>query len=401
MATHPDKHIFNPSGCIRLEALQEYMKGGFPKDIREEISMHLEECQLCKEAMEGLTLIPDPLKQHKSIRTIREGMKGRIRRRKMSTSKNYGLKRRFNWVAAAASIILLTGVFSIYNYLLKNDRDYIAEELNIEETSGKITDSILNKGIIDHSSPQLQMTKEGKKNVLEVQSSPPHKEKGQGFESEKIPREKENIAFVLSDPEIDSDLLIDSIPAAVVSESVVSSPLAEVSVINDEIAVYTEEEETEKSLPEKVALSDISSKRVTGVASASTEIEYSPASLRKTKRAEYTEPNVVAETKSSLTKPIFQDIRYIDFEDYLGKTLIYPDSALKANLAGRVILEFTIDENGIISELKVRESSHKIFEEEACRLISSSGIWQPAIKNGQAVSYLMFLPIDFIPPDKK
>ncbi|MEA1898009.1 MAG: energy transducer TonB [Bacteroidota bacterium] len=379
MAIHPDKHIFNPSGCIKLDSLQKYMKGGFADDTREEISMHLEKCQFCKEAMEGLTLIPDPDVQNKSIRTIREGMKGRIRRRKMSTSKKAGLKRRFNWVAAAASVVLLTGIFSIYNYLLKPDREYLAEEVNVADVSEDFADSILDKGIIDYASP-----------------SPSHKVKDQAYESAKafdktVSAEIESLEIASSDIELENKLLIDSIPDAFVSESVASSTLEEVMIVGDEMDVLAMAEEAE----------DASAKQVAGVSIARTEIEPTPTSLKKAKSAPEPAGNISTNRKINLTKPIFQNNEYKDFDDYIAKNLIYPDSALTADLPGRVILEFTIDENGIISELKVRESSHRIFKEEARRLISSSGIWQPATENGKPVSYLMFLPIDFIPPEKK
>ena len=379
MTIHPDKHIFNPSGCIRLESLQEFMKGGFSKDTREKISMHLEECPFCKEAMEGLALIPDPEAQNKSIHAIREGMKERIRRRKMSISKKAGLKRRFNWVAAAASVVLLTGIFSIYNYLLKPDREYLAEEVNVADISVNITDSILDNGVIDHSSP-----------------SPAHKFKDQAYESAKafdktVSVETESLEIASSDIELENKLLIDSIPAAFVSESVAFSPLAEVVVADDEIDVLVRTEEPEGT----------SAKQVAGASIVSTEIESAPTSLKKAKSAPEPGGNISTNRKINLTKPIFQGNEYKDFDAYLAINLIYPDSALTADLPGRVILEFTIDENGIICELKVRESSHRIFEEEALRLISSSGIWQPATENGIPISYLMFLPIDFIPPDMK
>lgn len=390
MAAHPDKHIFNPSGCIRLESLQKYMKGGFSEETRKKISMHLEECLFCKEAMEGLTLISDPAVQNKSIRTIREGMKGRIRRRKMSTDRRYQLKRRFSWVAAAASIVLLTGIFSIYNYLLKPDREYLAEEVNVRDVSKNIPDSILEIGII-----------EDKKEVLAVQSSSPNKMESPYLESEKAPGEKKNIKIVFSDMEMKNEVLRDSSLPNVILKDQVSIPMAEVTVVEDETDVLAMAEESEVIASGKIKPADVSVKQVAGVASAQTEIEYAAVSSKKSKSALEPGANISLTRKISLTKPIFQDNEYNNFKDYITKNLIYPDSALKVNLPGRVILEFTIDENGIISELKVRESSHKIFEEEARRLISSSGIWQPATENGQPVSYHMFLPIDFIPPDKK
>ena len=390
MAAHPDKHIYNPSGCIRLESLQKYMKGGFSEETRKKISMHLEECLFCKEAMEGLTLISDPAVQNKSIRTIREGMKGRIRRRKMSTDRRYQLKRRFSWVAAAASIVLLTGIFSVYNYLLKPDREYLAEEVNAADVSKNIPDSILERVII-----------EDKKDVLAVQGSSPEKMESPDLESKKIPGEKGSTEIVLSDMELEEELLSDSTPASFVSKDLVSSPVAEVIVVENEMDVLAMTEESKEISSERVEVGGVSAQKVAQTAVNQTDLEYAAVSSKKSKSATEPGANISLTRKISLTKPIFQDNEYNNFKDYITKNLIYPDSALKVNLPGRVILEFTIDENGIISELKVRESSHNIFEQEARRLILSSGIWQPATENGQPVSYHMFLPIDFIPPYKK
>lgn len=81
---------------------------------------------------------------------------------------------------------------------------------------------------------------------------------------------------------------------------------------------------------------------------------------------------------------------------WLSENIRYPALALRLGIEGKVVVEFTVDENGKISEAIVRESLHRSCDEEAIRLINSMPDWIPASKKGRKISRKYILPIHFI-----
>jgi len=67
---------------------------------------------------------------------------------------------------------------------------------------------------------------------------------------------------------------------------------------------------------------------------------------------------------------------------WLSKHLEYPAMAQRMGIEGRVVVEFTVDENGKISDATVVESLHKLCDNEALRLVKSMPAWIPGEKNG-------------------
>lgn len=84
---------------------------------------------------------------------------------------------------------------------------------------------------------------------------------------------------------------------------------------------------------------------------------------------------------------------------YIIKNLRYPGDAVKADIQGKVMVQFVIEETGEIRDnsVKVVESVHPSLDSEAIRLIKGSPRWKPGrvSKRGEAKKVRMILPIDF------
>lgn len=80
---------------------------------------------------------------------------------------------------------------------------------------------------------------------------------------------------------------------------------------------------------------------------------------------------------------------------YLKEHIQYPDSALKAGLKELVVVRFIVNEDGTILKPTVINTTFKIFETEAIRLIQAMPNWIPGKQNGKAVPVYMQLPISF------
>lgn len=73
----------------------------------------------------------------------------------------------------------------------------------------------------------------------------------------------------------------------------------------------------------------------------------------------------------------------------------YPDEALKNNIKGQVIIEFTISEDGSTTDHKVIKGLGFGCDEEALRVLKLLPDWVPGYQNGKAVRTKFRLPITF------
>jgi periplasmic protein TonB len=81
---------------------------------------------------------------------------------------------------------------------------------------------------------------------------------------------------------------------------------------------------------------------------------------------------------------------------WLSKNLNYPAMASRMGIEGKVVVQFTVDEQGKISDATVIEPLHKLCDNEALRLVKSMPAWVPGEKNGVKTRQVYKLPIRFI-----
>ena len=70
---------------------------------------------------------------------------------------------------------------------------------------------------------------------------------------------------------------------------------------------------------------------------------------------------------------------------FLTKNLKYPKQAQRANIEGRVILNFYVDREGNISNISVVRGVGSGCDEEAVRVLSKSPKWKPGLQRGVPV----------------
>ena len=80
---------------------------------------------------------------------------------------------------------------------------------------------------------------------------------------------------------------------------------------------------------------------------------------------------------------------------YLSENIKYPADAAKNGIQGRVICQFIVSDNGLITDIKVVRSVDSDLDKEAVRVIQSMPKWTPGTQRGQAVNVSYTLPIDF------
>lgn len=94
-------------------------------------------------------------------------------------------------------------------------------------------------------------------------------------------------------------------------------------------------------------------------------------------------------------KPSFFGCNANAFSEWVNERLIYPELAKEHGRQGRVMLQFTIERNGTVSEVQVLKSVDKLLDEEAIRVVSSSPTWRPGFQRDRAVKVTYTFPVIF------
>jgi TonB family protein len=93
-------------------------------------------------------------------------------------------------------------------------------------------------------------------------------------------------------------------------------------------------------------------------------------------------------------EPTFNGGMYA-FYKFLQMNIHYPDSAKKNNIQGRVIVEFVIEKDGSITNVKAIKGPDESLEDEAIRVIMLSSPWIPGTQNNKPVRVQFTVPISF------
>lgn len=80
---------------------------------------------------------------------------------------------------------------------------------------------------------------------------------------------------------------------------------------------------------------------------------------------------------------------------YLKSNVNYPSAASRANIGGRVVLQFVVERDGSVAQIKVIKSVGYGCDEEAVRVVKNMPKWTPAKQNGRAVRSYFTLPVTY------
>lgn len=81
---------------------------------------------------------------------------------------------------------------------------------------------------------------------------------------------------------------------------------------------------------------------------------------------------------------------------FLRKNIKYPRIAKRSGIEGKVFLSFYVDDQGMISDIKVIRGIGGGCDEEAVRVLKKSPKWNPGSQRGQPVKSPMSLFIHFV-----
>jgi len=83
------------------------------------------------------------------------------------------------------------------------------------------------------------------------------------------------------------------------------------------------------------------------------------------------------------------------FYEYVAKKMKYPAQARRMGIEGKVFVEFVIERDGSITDVKAIKGIGAGCDEEAVRVVESAPKWKPGKQRGKPVRQRMVLPISF------
>lgn len=83
------------------------------------------------------------------------------------------------------------------------------------------------------------------------------------------------------------------------------------------------------------------------------------------------------------------------FYKFVSKNLKYPRMAKKSGIEGRVYVQFVVDKDGSITEIKTVKGIGGGCDEEAVRVFQKAAKWNPGKQRGRPVRVRMIIPIYF------
>ena len=94
-------------------------------------------------------------------------------------------------------------------------------------------------------------------------------------------------------------------------------------------------------------------------------------------------------------KPTFQGGDANTFTKWVYSNIVYPELAIENGIQGRVTVQFTIDKDGSVKEVRVLRGADSSLDKEAVRVISQSPKWSPGRQRNKAVKVKYTFPIIF------
>jgi TonB family protein len=337
-----DGRLFNRSGCLNREAILLYLQKGLTEAGETAVNKHLDECPLCKDAVEGLKMV-NPKNAENSLRSLHQKLHQKLGEHKLNQRVNDSrqLKKSFPWFSIAASLILFLGVyyyFRFYMVIKKDHESTFVQQLDKSvqtNDTGKLNES-QSTGLLAVGGIQAPAKREQESTTLSRQT--PAKLAEAYAESDKVL----NIA--------DNNLDIEQ--------------------NTNETAVNESSE-----IPE--------------LKSAPVSIERSMAI--KEEEVEGNEVFTIVEQMPEF--PGGQD----SLMKFLVKNLHYPEISDQSESTFTVFVQFKVDSTGRVVEPKILRSAGKEFDAEALRVVKLMTPWIPAHQRGKPVNVLMTLPVRFKP----
>ncbi len=337
------RNLLNQSGCLSREAVLAWLENRLSPGEKIVIEKHLEECILCREAIEGFESI-----DASKVRAVFTDINTNMQQRLLQQEKR-GLSRRMKLSLAAAVLLMLIGVFSLFKFGLVEKPVEIAQEINqpkFEQQS---------------PAPTQENTEE-----IQKKTSVNKPVATRSFSNEKI---------AVKDKTTEREVEIQSLAAEPVTETLASDD---------------EEQKEEKPAEEADAIAY----NAPVAAKKSSE----PVSVRS---ARYAEKALAVEYKDktestyyAVQEPaLFQGGDIAKFKTYVESKYAEATKGQDFTSSGSLTVSFVVDKTGRVKDAFVVKGLETRTDSIVKVIVENSPVWQPGRQQGKAVNVNMVVEV--------
>ena len=413
-------HLFTPSGCLTLDALKRYQSNLLSAEELKLAEDHIDECELCLDAVEGINLLSDSAKLESIVAEINTNLREGLESTNVSNNnKPHFISNKIIYFSAAASVIILVGLFFYLQFFMDkpehsemaiqtfqideipiptDENDIIIEDdLDLEEA---VVKKSVKKTKVKKSKPEKGKSAVTKNESLtgkgNVYHPPMNKMKSADSGIEAFLANEANSKNIPVEP-----LVNESIDIA--STQPLEYYITGITISEKAIESYNTQSAGEKD--EGVELNEISmqsakmAKSGKGSSKQKSQIK-EESSKGKTIQTDKSEKGVEQlSNENHFFNAVGEKPEFPGGEagliNYLQQNLTYPEEARKYRIQGNVLISFMVEENGAVTSVQVLYGIGGGCDEEAKRVIAEMPNWKPALKDGKSERVLFKMPISF------
>jgi len=363
--------LFGASGCLSMEGLRRYQAGELTARDKAKADEHINSCDLCREALEGLALVKDPERVAAAVDEINRNLSEKLRRKREPSGR---LTKRAAYFSLAASVVIFLGIFSYLKFLHVPRTPELAQA--VEKTVPPETVRPGEDREEDRSGPGKSTGEEIIPEEMITDNLESHSEApattGTATNSPVI----EGIAKGTGAANAQS---IEQAVGGMKAEPSAAGVLKDTMdlLANDDLPVQemkAEEEVLYPVYPEQL-YQRVEKQRATKDAAAGAEETMEIFTLVE-KMPEF--PG----GETTLMK-------------YLSANLTYPPGARDSLIEGTVYVSFIVEKDGSVTNVRVIRGLGRGFDEEVVRVIENMPRWTPGQQRGKPVRVQFNLPVVF------
>jgi TonB family protein len=348
-----------------MEAMEDFHRNRLAGNERQLVEGHLQQCPFCRDAYEGLSSISDFSEHRRSLRNIRKKIQPEAPYMKIPWFRT----RTVRYLAAAASVLFLAGLFSIYTFILRREPGLVAEE---SRPIPGAADTLMREPESDADETTITASDRREKNATdrspEAETRPPSEE---GTTTAEMESAKPGLA--------QDEIKREEMEVLQPTVEPIHAPEQRDDTLVSYRTIITAETEIDDA---RQARSPETAKRILGAVQSKTA---APAAV----------PNEFVASEVYDSGPQFAYGDFQDFQDYVAHQIAYPDSAVKAGISGTVLVGCDIGPEGKVRHVKIIDPVHPLLDREALRVVRESPEWIPAKRNNQPVKAFITIPVAF------
>lgn len=435
--------IFDDTGCLSEEALNEYAHGKLGIHLKKQVEIHINECDFCRDALEGISLMKSKESSREVIAQLNEKIVNHGKPEQVGVKV---IQMNFLRLAAAVALFVVLGSGILYvalNPPFKNDfaQNKVEEKVlaenkaEVKEAESILSDSIVaGNGLVlpPDAAPSSELTVQedlyksplaDNKEVLaanetsKAESLTADDDLPADYSTMKATGGASNSAPMFYNPQtglgqsgyadtvftFDSDKYVsDGITGNYESEN--TKNLSSVEVIAASKS-KSADKKTQKDA-EKKAREDVYTKTTTAqAAQESPAVAYDELKVAEEKaEVDQARRNIEQEAQQQNA-----DTKVYAFADempqypggnealkkYIRENINYPQTAKDQTVSGTVYISYVVSATGKVTNVKVWKSVSKELDNEAVRVVSSLKEFTPGKQGGEKVSVQMTVPVKF------